>query len=88
MTKTLAHCILTILALGGMWLANCQPQPAGSWTTFQDPRGVAAQIPAGWKAALDSDSTMVTFTGNAELEPVAAEAKERLAAALKAVEAR
>src|SRR5580765_290526 len=63
MTKNLAHCILTMLALGGMWLASCQPQPAGNWTTFQDPRGVAAQIPAGWKGVLDSDSTMVTVTG-------------------------
>lgn len=33
------------------------------WATFQDPRGVRLQVPAGWNASVDGSSTRITVRG-------------------------
>src|SRR4051812_38509710 len=50
-------------ALIGLGLSVCQAQTAAPWQTFQDRRGVALQIPQGWKGSTDPASTRISVTG-------------------------
>src|SRR5204862_6752781 len=42
-----------------------QAQTAGAWNTVSDKRGASLQVPAGWNAAADPNSTRINVSGPA-----------------------
>lgn len=40
-----------------------QAQTAGGWQTIRDKRGASIEVPAGWKAAVEANSTRINVSG-------------------------